>query len=474
MVKLGSNAVVGLMLGATAGAGWVIYLIYKDRKKRKGRRLENENSSPPVLYSTVGPHGNITSSARDLESQASQVCAVLRETGGRDLMPEQQVELWNQLDTMLQCVMELKTEVADLRKGLEGIVVQIVKEVKSSVEESQKAARKRRHFFMRERSDSMSSSSIYFSASTGAASVYDGESEGGYTTANAESDYNGETDKETDRDTEEDDDDEEVSCATVKALRRDSLSQDDEDPIAQLTTELPDDEFNLLLETSDRLHRGTIQDHTEGFQLLLSNKPMYKEKKEFLWRLARSYKDMYEITEDKDEKQSYAEQGREEAEAALQRDDQCAECHKWFAVLTGLTSHYESMHGRLKSGNIFKEHIDKAIALKSNDPMCYYLLGRWCYDVSNLGWLERKAASAIYETPPTATVHDALQNFLKTEELSPGYSKTARLYIAKCYKDLGNNSAAHHWAELTSKMTCVSNEDINNESLEEMLETLRE
>lgn len=94
-----------------------------------------------------------------------------------------------------------------------------------------------------------------------------------YTTANAESDYNGETDKETDRDTEEEEDDEEVSCATVKALRRDSLSLDD-DPIAQLTTELPDDEFNLLLETSDRLHTGTIQDHTEGFQLLLSNKPM--------------------------------------------------------------------------------------------------------------------------------------------------------------------------------------------------------
>ncbi|RXM96618.1 Regulator of microtubule dynamics protein 3 [Acipenser ruthenus] len=156
-----------------------------------------------------------------------------------------------------------------------------------------------------------------------------------YTTANAESDYNGETDKETDRDTEEEDDDEEVSCATVKALCRDSLSLDD-DPIAQLTTELPDDEFNLLLETSDRLHTGTIQDHTEGFQLLLSNKPMYKEKKEFLWRLARSYKDMYEITEDKDEKQSYAEQGREEAEAALQKDDQCAECHKWKGLVCRL------------------------------------------------------------------------------------------------------------------------------------------
>ncbi|KAG9336531.1 hypothetical protein JZ751_002878 [Albula glossodonta] len=163
---------------------------------------------------------------------------------------------------------------------------------------------------------------------------------------------------------------------------------------------------------------------------------------------------------------------RDEAEAALQMDDLSSECHKWFAVLTGLTSHYESMHGKLKSSHIFKEHIDRAIILKADDPWCFYLLGRWCYEVASLGWLEKKAAAALYETPPNATLQDALDNFLKAEELSPGFSRTARLYIAKCHKDLGNISQARNWAELAFQTPKTSYEDGDSSSLEEALEPL--
>uniref|UniRef100_A0A667YIU1 Regulator of microtubule dynamics protein 3 n=2 Tax=Myripristis murdjan TaxID=586833 RepID=A0A667YIU1_9TELE len=346
----------------------------------------------------------------------------------------------------------------------------------------------------RERTDSMSSSSVYFTASQGASSPNDGEtSEGGYSTAYAESDY---TDRETDREEgdrepeqeSEEEEEEDKSCATVLTLRQEDSQEeevDEEDRVEEeeeeeqegmtrleVVTEVPSGELALLLAQTDILHTGDASLKAEGFRLLLANKAQYGDSREFLWRLARAYRDMYESTNDKQEKRSYAEQGREEAEIALRKNGLNAECHKWFAVLTGLASQYESMHGKLKSSHILKEHLDRAIALRDDDPLCFYLLGRWCYEVANLGWLEKKAAAALYEQPPASSLHDALENFLKAEELSPGFSKTVRLYIAKCHKELGNISEARNWTALALKMPTTANDDDTTSNLEVQLRVL--
>uniref|UniRef100_A0A3B4ZYI5 Regulator of microtubule dynamics protein 3 n=1 Tax=Stegastes partitus TaxID=144197 RepID=A0A3B4ZYI5_9TELE len=445
----GRNGLIGLAVGATAGLGLIAFIIYKEMSRRRSQKLVME--ARPAL---------------------AAVEAVVQ-----GLSPEQQVELRNQLDQVLNCVASLRSEVAELRGGLQDIALQIIQDVKKGVEDSQRV-RRRRHFVHRERTDSTSSSSIYFTASQGMASAYEETSEGGYSTAYAESDY---TDRDTDKEEcerepeQESEEEEDKSCATVLTLRQEDSQEDEEENDEgrlQLVTEVPNGELALLLAQSDILHTGDASLKAEGFRLLLDNRAEVSDSTEFLWRLARAYSDMYESTEDKQEKKTYAQQGREEAELALKKNGLNAECHKWFAVLTGLTSQHESMHGKLKSSHILKEHLERAIALRDDDPMCFYLLGRWCYEVATLDWLEKKAAAALYQSPVTSTLHDALENFLKAEELSPGFSRTVRLYIAKCHKELGNISEATNWTELAFKMPTNANDVREHFHLKYMIFTI--
>ncbi|XP_074540916.1 regulator of microtubule dynamics protein 3 [Halichoeres trimaculatus] len=489
---LGRNGLIGLAVGATAGLGLIAFLIYREISRRKSQSLVLEaREAPRLLLEGVDGAALLREALDTQEAEAQQQALAAVEAVVQGLSPEQQLELRNQLDQVLTCVASLRSEVAELRGGLQDIAVQIIQDVKKGVEDSQRV-RRRRHLVHRERTDSASSSSIYFTASQGATSNYEETSEGGYSTAYAESDY---TDRDTDREEpepepeQESEEEEDKSCATVLTLRQEDSQEEEveveveergfeeedeeeEERQADALKEVPSGELALLLAQSDILHTGDARLKAEGFQLLLDNRAEYGDSREFLWRLARAYSDMYESTEDKQEKKNYAQQGRQEAELALKKNGLNADCHKWLAVLTGLTSQHESMHSKLKSSHILKEHLDRAIALRDDDPMCFYLLGRWCYEVATLDWLEKKAAAALYQSPPNATLHDALENFLKAEELSPGFSKTVRLYIAKCHQELGNISEATNWTELAVKMNTSSDDDEETSKLESQLRAL--
>ncbi|XP_069805430.1 regulator of microtubule dynamics protein 3 isoform X1 [Dendropsophus ebraccatus] len=440
---------VGFGLAAGVAAGVAVYVVHRQRK-----RNTKETKLNGYGVHRSGERGHpITASYSQAVSASTDLVAASR---------SEQLELLNRLDYVLGSITELRQEIESLRNILHGLAEDVVGEVRSHLEENQRAVRRRRYLPPRERTDSTGSSSIYFTASSGGAAQTDVESEGGYTTANAESDY----DRESSRASEEEED--EVSCETVRTMRRDSdVVTDDE--ATMLAADPIDEGLSLLLQRSDQLHDGDGEQKREGFQLLCTNRLLYGNRQDFLWRLARSYSDMCDITEDLAQKKSYALEGKEEVEVALEKEGQSAECHKWFAILCGHLSEHEGIQKRIQTGYIFREHIEKAILLQPTDPQCYYLLGRWCYEVSNLGWLERKTASALYDTPPSATVEEALQNLLKAEELSPGFSKTLRVYIAKCYRDLGNNSDAAHWLKLAAELPERTREDREiSSTIEEM------
>ncbi|XP_057165015.1 regulator of microtubule dynamics protein 2 isoform X2 [Ursus arctos] len=220
------------------------------------------------------------------------------------------------------------------------------------------------------------------------------------------------------------------------------------------------EELNLdvLLQKADNLRMNECS-KMESFELLCDHKEKFRDEIEFIWRLARAYGDMYELSTNAQEKKHYANIGKTLGERAITRAPTNGHCHLWYAVLCGYVSEFEGLQNKINYGHRFKEHLDKAIQFLPEEPFLYYLKGRYCYTVSKLSWIEKKMAATLFGKIPSSTVEEALQNFLKVEELHPGFSKSNYLFLAKCYIDLEQTDNAMKFCNLAVLLPCVTKED---------------
>ena len=96
--------------------------------------------------------------------------------------------------------------------------------------------------------------------------------------------------------------------------------------------------------------------------------------------------------------------------------------------------------------------------------------GRFSYSVASLSWIERKAASAFFATPPSATYDDALADFLETEKLRPNQWIENLLYVARCY--IAKNEKANAVKYLKQAIVIESQDDADDEALDEVKQLL--
>ena len=102
----------------------------------------------------------------------------------------------------------------------------------------------------------------------------------------------------------------------------------------------------------------------------------------------------------------------------------------------GMNTRYMKTHGqdsfmKCNSSLFLQEHIDTAISLNSNNPNLFHLRGRWRYEVAGLSWLEKKAAAALYASPPESTYDQALNDFMSSERLNGDVWKANLMMVAK-------------------------------------------
>ncbi|OQR93188.1 regulator of microtubule dynamics protein [Thraustotheca clavata] len=110
-------------------------------------------------------------------------------------------------------------------------------------------------------------------------------------------------------------------------------------------------------------------------------------------------------------------------------------------------------------GNHDKEFISRAIELNPTDATSHNILGQWCLAFANLSWFEKKAASALFGTPPTATYDEAVRHFHDAENISPGFWKKNAYLLGETYMKMNNETEAKLWLGKAKAVPIKTTED---------------
>ena len=223
------------------------------------------------------------------------------------------------------------------------------------------------------------------------------------------------------------------------------------------------DETSLtsMFKQIDHLLEGSDDDKRQALRQLQAREQELSLSIDFVWRLSKAtyFMSQIEASRDKEQQKLLVYKSKDYAAKALKLDDNCSNAHKWYAITLGSTGDYEAIAVKIQNGYKFKSHIERSIELNPTDPTGYYLLGRWCFGVYMLSWVERKMAATLFSAPPTATVDDALNNFLQADQLNPGKWKENLLFIAKCYIQKRDYNRAMQWLDKADVIKVCGKDD---------------
>uniref|UniRef100_A0A2C9LHB6 Regulator of microtubule dynamics protein 1 n=1 Tax=Biomphalaria glabrata TaxID=6526 RepID=A0A2C9LHB6_BIOGL len=217
--------------------------------------------------------------------------------------------------------------------------------------------------------------------------------------------------------------------------------------------------YALLIKIDSLVEEGGYNNMKEAFNLLTDLIEKHPLESEFQWRLAKvcfllTSEDMIKNSETISSTQTdLMKTAHDAAKRALELNDKSGDAHKWMAIVIGSITQYLPVQEQIKNAYVIKDHIQAAMKYKPNDFLPYHMMGRWCYSVYMLTWVERKVAATLFAAPPTATIEEAIEHLLKAEEINPGSSIDNVLYLGKAYLAKRDYIKAVMWWKSGLQMT---------------------
>jgi tetratricopeptide (TPR) repeat protein len=138
-----------------------------------------------------------------------------------------------------------------------------------------------------------------------------------------------------------------------------------------------------------------------------------------LQKIARQYSDLVVEQPDAEAKKRYAQTALEYAQRAvvLKPDDpvnilSLAVCHGKLAV-------YSDTKTKIRYSRLVKEDAERALALDPNYAWAHHLLGRWHYEVAELGATSRFFVRLLYGGLPPASLDEGIRHLRRATQLEP-------------------------------------------------------
>ena len=181
---------------------------------------------------------------------------------------------------------------------------------------------------------------------------------------------------------------------------------------------------------------------------------------EIVWRLSRAlYKMAKTASEVEGKKMIY--EAYDLMENALKLKEDHWAVHKWMSIILDSKCSYEGMKVQIRELYNVKNHMLRAIELNPMDATTMYMLGTWCYQVSDLAWYQRRIAAVIFGEPPTSSFEEALKYFENAEEVDPNFYSYNLLMLGKTYLKLNKKEEALKYLKMTVEYPAKNDDDQN-------------
>lgn len=186
-----------------------------------------------------------------------------------------------------------------------------------------------------------------------------------------------------------------------------------------------------------------------------------------LWRVARTHNDHAQdlmADRQKDEAEDHFRAGVAAAEKLVDLYPDSSDSHFYLAATKGKLAQFSGGKKKVEIGRAVEEHASQAIELDPSNPLPYVALGIFNREVSELNWIQRTFAKALFGGVPNGSKEEAITLLRQALNLDPTLS-VAHFEIALTYEMMDERNRAITHLRRTLDLPPYNSQDVRNQEI---------